>query len=243
MQYIRISAEHISRPPSLIDKPNGVRIVRKLSVIAAVIAATSLTSTANAANEANDWYISGQFGVRAVERETATAPGVDIDTELGNGLYLSGAVGHRLNSDGIGLRVEGEVAWRGGNLNNFDINNVPAPVTGDGFSALSVMANGYVDFNSGSSFTPYIGAGVGLARIAGDIDAGGNAIDDTATAFAVQGIAGVDVSLTDTVSLFADLRYFRAIGATMTLTGTAGAGDVDVEYDAFTLGIGARIKF
>ncbi|MEO1243336.1 MAG: OmpW family outer membrane protein [Pseudomonadota bacterium] len=209
----------------------------------AVIAAAVLSTGATASAKDGDWYASGQFGVRAVEREEATAPGVDIDVELSNGLYLSGAVGRAFGTKGPQLRLEGEVAWRGGKLNNFDINNVPVAVTGNGFSALSFMTNGYADFNNRSRFTPYIGAGVGVAQIKGDINAGANLLDDTATAFAIQGIGGVDIEVTENASLFADLRYFRAIGTTMTLTGSAGSGDVDVEYDAYTVGAGIRIRF
>lgn len=198
---------------------------------------------ANASAEDGDWYASGQFGVRAIEREAATAPGVDIDVELDNGLYLSGAVGRYIKTSGPGLRVEGEFAWRGGNLNSFDINGVPAAVTGDGFSALSFMVNGYVDFKNRSRFTPYIGAGAGVARINGDINGGGNILSDSATSFAFQAIGGVDVAVTKNASIFADLRYFRAVGTSMTLMGTAGSGDVDIDYDAYTVGVGVRLRF
>lgn len=188
-------------------------------------------------------YASGQLGVRAIEQQTANAPGVIIDGELDNGLYLAGAVGYKFKSDGIGFRLEGEVAWRGGNLNNLNINGAPVAVTGDGFSALSVMGNGYVDFNNGSAFTPYLGAGIGLARIKGDINAGANILNDTATVVAVQGIGGVDLAVTKNVSVFADLRYFKALDTRMTLNGSAGTGDIDVNYDAYTVGLGLRIKF
>ena len=209
----------------------------------AVSAAAVLSLVANASAKDGDWYASGQFGVRAIERERATAPGVDIDVELDNGLYLSGAAGRTFGSEGPQLRLEGEVAWRGGKLNNVDINNVPVTVTGNGFSALSVMANSYIDFNNRSRFTPYVGAGIGVARIKGDINAGANVLNDTATAFAFQGIGGVDIAVTENASLFADLRYFRTVGTTMTLTGSAASGDVDVEYDAYTVGAGIRIRF
>tara|TARA_R110002033_G_scaffold73822_3_gene125145 strand:- start:645 stop:1289 length:645 start_codon:yes stop_codon:yes gene_type:complete len=188
-------------------------------------------------------YVSVQAGVRAVEQQSAQAAAVMIDGELDNGLYLSGAVGYKFKSDGTGFRVESELAWRGGNLNHLDVNGVPVAVTGDGFSALSFMGNGYVDFNNRSAFTPYLGAGIGMARIKGDIDAGANSLDDTATVIAVQAIGGVDLAVTDGISVFADLRYFKALDTTMTLNGSTGTGDIEVDYDAYTVGLGVRMQF
>lgn len=193
--------------------------------------------------EDGNLYASGQVGVRAVEQQSAHTSAVIIDGELDNGLYLAGAAGYKFKSDDIGFRVEGEIAWRGGNLNNLNINGAPVAVTGDGFSALSFMGNGYIDFNNGSAFTPYLGAGIGLARIKGDIDAGANVLSDSATAIAFQGVGGVDLAVTKNISVFADLRYFKALDTRMTLNGSAGTGDIDVEYDAYTVGLGLRVKF
>lgn len=207
-----------------------------------ITSAVIFTAT-NAYAGDKDWYASGQFGVRAIEKQTAMATGVNIEVELDNGTFLSGAIGKSIKTDGLSVRVEGEIAWRGGNLNSVDVNGVANAVTGDGFSALSFMANGYIDFENGSRFTPYLGAGLGLARITGDIQAGTNVLDGTATAFAFQGIAGVDLSLSESASVFTDLRYFNASGTTMTLTGSMGSGDLDTDYDAFTVGLGLRLKF
>ena len=201
-----------------------------------------LFGTAASADE-GAWYMSGQIGVRAVEQQTAQAPGTAIEGELDNGLYLGGALGYEFPSEGVGFRLEAEVASRGGNLNNLSINGAEVPATGEGFSAISFMGNGYVDFNNSSSFTPYLGGGLGIARVNGDIVSGTNSVNDTATSFAIQGIGGVDVSVTRNISVFADIRYFKALDTSLTLIGSAGSGGLDVDYDAFTVGIGARFRF
>ena len=192
----------------------------------------------------HQWYASGQVGVRAVEQQAITAPSVAIDLEQHNGLYASFALGRYFDRDGIGFRGELETAYRdGGRISQFSVNNASTAVSGDGLSSWSLMANGIVDFNNRSRFTPYVGAGIGVIRLDGDIQSPGNFIDDTATVFGAQGIVGVDIRLSKSVSAFTDLRYQKAFGSEMTLVGTAGSGAVDVDYDAYTVGAGIRLSF
>lgn len=216
--------------------------MKKHAIIISGIVALSAAGNVQAADKS--WYVSGQVGVRAVEEQTISAGGGTISLEQHNGLYASAAIGRYFNQSGIGFRGEIETAWRdAGRISRFDVNNVATPVTGDGLSALSVMANGIVDFNNQSRFTPYLGAGVGIISLDGDINAGANMISDSTTAFGVQAIGGVDTRISDTVSLFADLRYQKAINPSLTLVGSAGSGDVAVDYDSYTVGVGIRFRF
>ncbi|GJL91920.1 outer membrane protein [Hyphococcus sp.] len=215
-----------------------------LKVASIVIVFGGLAAGQAAAEDKGSWYASGQFGVRAVEQEEFSAPGLAAEFELHNGIYASGAIGRSFNAGGINLRLEGETAWRGGgDVRNYTVNGGGVPVAGNGISALSFMANGFVDFENASRFTPYIGAGVGVAKLSSDISDGANSLNDSATSFAAQGVVGIDVAVSERVSVFTDLRYFKASGTTMTLQGSAGSGDVNVDYDAYTVGLGLKLNF
>ena len=214
--------------------------------ICAVLMSSVVTVMASGNVLASDqsWYAAGQIGVRAVEDQSIDIGAGNIDLEQHNGLYASAAIGRAFRQNGIGFRAEIETAWRGaGRISRFSVNNIPTAVTGDGLTALSVMANGIVDFNNGSRFTPYLGAGIGLISLKGDIDAGLNRISDSATGIGVQAIGGLDTRITQSVSLFADLRYQKAFEPSLTLVGSAGSGEVTVDYDAFTVGAGIRLRF
>ena len=149
------------------------------------LALSLLASAAQASDK--QWYASGQVGVRAVEQQVITAPGASISLEQHNGLFASFATGKIFDDDGVGLRGELEISYRdGGRINRFSVNDAPIPVTGDSLSSWSAMANGLIDFNNRSRFTPYVGAGLGVIMIDGDIQSPGNSISDSTSALGVQ---------------------------------------------------------
>lgn len=67
----------------------------------------------------------------------------------------------------------------------------------------SLLANVYYDFNTGTKLTPYVGAGIGGAKIKASLN--GEGIDDTT--FTWQISAGVAYALTDKLSLDAGYRF------------------------------------
>jgi len=80
--------------------------------------------------------------------------------------------------------------------------------------------------------TPYLGAGVGVARLnANNINSAGTTFaDSTDTQLAYQGIAGVSYSVTPKVSLALDYRYFATLDPTFTLGPAAGSGTYSPGY-------------
>ncbi|WP_334176570.1 outer membrane beta-barrel protein [Pseudoxanthobacter sp.] len=81
-------------------------------------------------------------------------------------------------------------------------------------ASLAMLANAYADLPSLGRFTPWVGAGAGIAHLSlsgGDISLAGTGIAQIASAdawnFAWQGSAGVAMKLTDAVSLDAGYRY------------------------------------
>jgi outer membrane protein OmpA-like peptidoglycan-associated protein len=133
--------------------------------------------------------------------------GVKNKSEYDAGWGLGGEVGYAFHN---GFRVEGEASsrWSG------DVNKVTGTngtSTGGDIRNVAVMANGFYDFKTGTRFTPYIGAGVGVSVVdafaMGTID--NRALDSERTQFAYQGIAGISTALDRNWALTVDYRYFR----------------------------------
>ncbi|OYX22642.1 MAG: hypothetical protein B7Z10_12870 [Rhodobacterales bacterium 32-66-7] len=100
---------------------------------------------------------------------------LDIPSTSDNGFVLGAVIGTDLTEN---LRIEGELSFetsegqyegKGGST-DFDV------------STLSLLGNAWVDFDTGTGLQPYVGGGVGVARVA--VDDGIS--DDSDTGFAYQ---------------------------------------------------------
>ena len=73
----------------------------------------------------------------------------------------------------------------------------------------SVMLNAYYDIDTGTKLTPYVGAGIGMARLKGSIKGDDANASKSKTTFAWQVGAGVSYAMTDNLALDAGYRYLR----------------------------------
>lgn len=71
----------------------------------------------------------------------------------------------------------------------------------------SIMLNTYYDIDTGTKLTPYVGAGMGLARLKSKIDLEDAHYSKSKTSFAWQIGAGFSYAVTNDVSLDAGYRY------------------------------------
>lgn len=186
----------------------------RLFVIAAAASAVPLAAFAQEEGRAAGVYLRGGAGVifgESLEQDLSynpavaflVAPATSKSTDLGDGLALSGAVGYQyamtrteLEYRRMDVSIDG-VAYAGGAAPG------SLPVN-DNLVAQALMSNVYFDFVNSSMFTPYIGAGVGGARIE-------NELGERDAAFAYQGRAGVEVALGQKFSLGAEYVYFRTV--------------------------------
>jgi OOP family OmpA-OmpF porin len=106
-----------------------------------------------------------------------------------------------------GWRFEGELSYRDNDLES----NPPILDDGD-ISAWAAMLNAYYDFNKGGRFEPYVGLGVGAARLEGNAVFNGvnDEFDTDDTVLAYQGIVGVAIGLGERWDLDIAYRYFAA---------------------------------
>jgi opacity protein-like surface antigen len=104
-----------------------------------------------------------------------------------------------------GWRYEGELSWR---RDAFDsVDNVP--VNNGRAEIYAAMVNVYYGFRRDAIVNPYLGGGIGAARLSvGDLAVGAATVDDFGVAMAWQGIVGVDFALSPSWKLSLDYRYF-----------------------------------
>ena len=115
-----------------------------------------------------------------------------------------------------------------------------------------LMFNGYYDFNTCTRWTPYVGAGVGVAmlKLTGNyMDADGHdKVSDKSYNVAWQIGAGVAYDLTKNIALDAGYRYINAGAATLdkyieSYPGYAASEKTKVDTAAHEIYLGARYTF
>lgn len=138
---------------------------------------------------------------------------------------------------GNGFRAEAEFGYRPNDVDS--VTNVPG-ASGD-FETMSFMANLLYDFRTGWPVTPYVGVGLGAARVKADgvSPAPGVTIDDSAYEFAFQGLLGVSYNLTPNWALKMDYRHLRVPNINF----DSSAGSVDSDYATNEVMIGFRYTF
>jgi opacity protein-like surface antigen len=144
--------------------------------------------------------------------------------QMDTGFAAGGFVGY----DFVGLRVELEGVYRSNvGHGSFTTNGVPSSIvctaptfmtlppactetpgspgnvvsTSGVIPQLAFMLNGFYDFFPGATFTPFIGAGIGVA-----LEDGASQL--SSTQFAYQAIVGVTWNITPQIGLSLDARYF-----------------------------------
>lgn len=151
--------------------------------------------------------------------------------------------------DGSGIRLEGELTWRGNDVDRVAGANDAGRLTG-----LSLMVNalyelrigaggGGYGLGSGSPLRPYIGIGGGGTRYKLEVIPSLGAppqIDDQAYALAYQGIIGVGIEITETSLITLDFRYFVADNIEME---DAGAVPFEIDLVQSSVMFGLRTVF
>lgn len=150
--------------------------------------------------------------------DTALAPGNPVDQtfflDYDRGFVGGLRLGHRYSDS---LRADVELAYRRDKLDELTSpGNQITPGASFTFTTVALMANGYYDFAPMGGFTPYVGAGVGMAsvRTAGSIAPGdpGFDYDASQSALAAQLRLGATVAVSETMDMGLEYTHFRAFG-------------------------------
>ena len=142
--------------------------------------------------------------------------GYSGELSFDGGWILGVAIGTSMES----YRLEGEFEYRSSDVEAEGISG------NDTLKTLSLMLNGYYDFQTDATITPYIGAGIGFAKH--DI------VDEDDTVFAYQATIGAAWAVSATMDLDFAYRYFA--------TADPDFGGVELDYDSHNFTVGIRFK-
>ncbi|KAA0888980.1 outer membrane protein [Oryzomonas rubra] len=167
----------------------------------------------------------------------------DFSLKFDPGLMGSAVLGWDFepgNSAGEG-RIELEYSHRGNRLDKAKFADGSVPASGS-VTADSLLVNFYGILFGDRFWSPYLGLGLGAARIeASDLRVtGGSLSDDSAFVFAYQAGLGVDFALTDRLNLDLGYRFFGAIRPKLReADGTA----FRMDYYNHSVVLGVRVGF
>jgi len=156
----------------------------------------------------------------------------NFHSNQGEGEIGGGAVGYKWGP----FRGELNIDYSQQSLNSATLDSIGG-VSGSSFTApfsnsfpltghvsdLSFMVNAFYDIATGTRFTPYVGVGVGAARLSlSNVSAGGIAgnlpfANDTTTVFQYQPMVGVHYAVSPRIELGLEYRYVGTTQATFSI--------------------------
>lgn len=176
------------------------------------------------ANGGANWLKTQMYRVR-----DQNAPlGTTVDLRNNSGWNGGIAIGSQAES----YRLEAAMDFLSNSVKNataYFPRIVPLSASGR-VRATTLLVNGYYDFKPQTSWTPYLGLGLGVANIHPNVSAFepesqvSAQLRDDSTEFAYQGIAGVSWSLAKRVKVNLDYRYLRTSTATFGVSSSASSG-------------------
>ena len=259
---------------------------KTLSLLAVLMVAGVAATPAQAATH----YVSGFGGVswmqniKTSDTYTWAAPHSNYtsDTDLGSGLALTGAIGCDYGS----YRLEAEVGYQTNSVKSIALfdngaanNQIPSGVTGyprtnkadmrGDISVLSLMGNGYYDFDLGGKVEFYATAGIGVAQVSlHDVTTVKTAVEAPGsqglvypanpdpgyngheTTLAWQVGAGLAAPISDNVKLDLRYRYFATTDFTLADLGSGSVADsggytnsANTNLSSHSVLLGLRVDF
>ena len=195
---------------------------------------------APAGASAQEYYLDLHVGYNIVD-DGDFEYGVDVPVSYKHRPAFGGAFGHLSQS---GFRIEGELSWRGN-----DVDKVAGANDAGRLTSLNLMVNALYELEIGDTgayglgsttpLRPYIGIGGGGARYALEVIpslAAAPVIDDRTYALAYQGIVGLGIEIAEHATLTLDYRYLVSENVKFT-DATATPLEIDLVQSTFMLGL------
>ncbi len=203
-----------------------------LAVAATAFGATTFATTP--AHAIEDWrsnlYIRGGIGWNHAQDQDFAA---GSEASLKDGYAATGAVG----LDFAGARIEAELSYRHDEVDELTAAGAPLPTPEGTLVGSAFMINGYLDMPTDTLFTPYIGVGVGVAKVKVNeyTSAGTILIDDTENVMAGQVMLGTNYTVMPNFDLYGEYRYF--------MTQDVDVSGTDASYRNHAIMVGAKYMF
>ena len=120
------------------------------------------------------------------------------------------------------MRAEGEFSFRSNTADEWSVNGATGDYSGHIFS-YSSMFNLYRDFQRAevAGFTPYVGAGIGLAILDGEFTTNMTDIEIDDEVLAYQFMLGATKSINRSVDLFTEYRFYSTSEVDVTNVGVS----------------------
>lgn len=152
----------------------------------------------------SDWYTELGAGAAFQSETDISQSGFQATSDFDTGFIISGAVGKQFQS----LRGEGELLYLTNDFDSISIAGLgSAPLDGD-VSTFAGMVNVYYDFDTGTMWRPFVGAGLGYANVSVDASIIGIPLaDDDDSVFAYQFKAGVAYQYNPTTDFLINYRF------------------------------------
>lgn len=217
--------------------PRLLRVPLASLTLAGVLASLAVPASALEA----DWRRWGEPGgyaglsglfvtVADADLDLPGCPACDDTLATDNGFGVSAVAGYRFPNH---VRLEGEVAYRQNDLEAIELEGLGTVRLRGETSTFAAMSTLYYDLAPDGPVSPYLGAGIGVARIAvksEDLDA-----DDADTRLAYQFKVGLLAPIAPDWALLGGYTYFR--------TRDPKIEDFTSEYTSHTVEIGLRFLF
>lgn len=219
------------------------RALTTTALVAALIAGG--TTAATAQTRLHEWYVGaagGLFVPETIEYLDTGVGTVELEPESGMaGMFMVG------RHFGKAFRGEIEFNYRSLSPDFARVTALGEPTVSGDMTMMGFMANIYADMDlsgiGAPEVRPYIGAGLGIAKVEGDdLKLGSVAmgeIDDTVLAY--QLIIGSRFMVSDRVSLSADYRFYST--GELELTDTAGETAESQRIDSHNVLFGMQYHF
>lgn len=162
------------------------------------------------------------------------------------GFHVGSAIGMRLHKY---FRADVELSYRRTEVDDLDAQREVSHGQGY-FSMLSAMANGYVDYDFGLPVIPYVGAGIGWARVELDANNEDGILrvegEDNILSWALM--IGGSIPVNDVMDISVGYRYIKTMDTQLesalirTTTGEASER-LDSEFDSHEGVVTVRYRF
>ena len=242
-------------------------MTKALSTLLLAGVATGLITTSAAGQQTQGWYVGPQAGWTHLNDPDSDIPcTVFASSEFCRRGQIVGDVfranmkegfgaGLAAGYEGVGwagLRLEAEITVRNNGISSVTDTSGPLFPPGTTFPAkgsitsIAFMTNAVYDFMPESVWTPYLGVGVGAARISiGDAGPAGTGINVDAKdwQFAYQGIAGIKYAFNPRWTASLDYRYFATTDPKFSTNITGSTISAKTQYSTHNVFLGIAYHF
>ncbi len=149
------------------------------------------------------------------------------------------AAGTSVKVFGGSIRTELEYNWNDTAEKSMYVKDLRANGTAE-LESQSLFLNAYYDIDTGTKFTPYVGGGIGYAKIEGSMSMPGMNISEDNTNFAWQLGAGVAYAVNKNISVDFGYRYTDMGDLTANIYPTE---KFKIDVDSHELLLGVRYTF